>query len=64
MNDLENDEDTEDAEEEEEAEKIADDYYRDPGEDLDAADREMEMARAAADAGRLAAFTLRSQAEI
>jgi regulator of replication initiation timing len=59
LNDLENDEDTEDAEEEEAAEKSADDYYRDPGEDLDAADREMEMARAAADAGRLAAFTLR-----
>ena len=54
LNDLENDEDTEEA-----AEKSDDDYYRDPGEDLDAADREMEMARAAADAGRLAAFTLR-----
>ena len=44
---------------EEAEETSADDYYRDPGEHLEAADREMEMARAAADAGRLAAFTLR-----
>jgi hypothetical protein len=59
LNDLEYGAGTEDAEEEEAEEKSAKDYYRDPGEDLDAADREMEMARAAADAGRLAAFTLR-----
>ena len=38
MNDLECGAGTEDAEEEEAEEKSADDYYRDPGEDLDAAE--------------------------
>ena len=64
LNDLENDEDTEDAAEDAAEETSADDYYRDPGEHLEAADREMEMAHAAADAGHSASFTLRSQAEI
>ena len=51
LNDVENDEDTEDAEEEEAEEKSADDYYRDPGETLEAEDREIELAHATADAG-------------
>jgi hypothetical protein len=64
LNDLENDEDTEDAAEDAAEATSADDYYRDPGEHLEAADREMEMAHAASDAGHSAAFTLRSQAEV